>query len=124
MVEIRGVDRVGVSRSSPLLPAPVPVDVKVILIGEPGSFDVPRAWQDPEFLKVFKVHAEFDTTLPLDDEGLRTLRAAGEEARAERGAAPAFSGAWYGSACRAGAAHRRLWGSALGSLRPAQRSLP
>jgi predicted ATP-dependent protease len=69
-LQIRSLDRGRGEASSPLLPAPVPVDVKVVLIGEPGSFDV-LAHQDPEFLKVFKVHAEFDTTIPLDDEGLQ-----------------------------------------------------
>ncbi len=68
LVEIRGVDRLG-EPVSPLLPEPVPIDVKVILIGEPGSYDY-LAYQDSEFLKVFKVHAEFDTTLSLDDDGL------------------------------------------------------
>lgn len=53
-----------------LKPDPIPVDVKVILIGEPDLHDL--LWQfDPDFRKIFKIKSEFDTEMKLSAESVR-----------------------------------------------------
>jgi ATP-dependent Lon protease len=55
----------------PLLnPEPIPVDVKVILLGDPALFYLMDA-EDPDFASLFKVLADFDTTIPRDAQGAR-----------------------------------------------------
>ncbi len=49
--------------SASLRPEPIPVRMKLILIGEPEIFDVLMAL-DPEFAELFTVRAEFDTDVP------------------------------------------------------------
>lgn len=53
-----------------LKPEAIPLDVKVILIGEPGLYNLLDAG-DPDFSDLFKVLADFDATIPRDDEGVR-----------------------------------------------------
>lgn len=60
--------------SSWLKPEAVPADVKVILIGGEGTYDV-LYQADPDFQKLFKLHAEFDSTMPKDAEGIRDYAA-------------------------------------------------
>jgi lon-related putative ATP-dependent protease len=52
-----------------LKPGPIPLDVKVILVGDYGTF---RALQgaDPKFNKIFKVRADFDHEVELTPETL------------------------------------------------------
>ncbi len=63
------------NRESPLGPggwlkpeAPI-ANVKVIMIGGESSYDI-LYQADPDFQKLFKVHAEFDSSMPLDDSAL------------------------------------------------------
>lgn len=49
--------------SASLRPEPIPVRMKLILIGEPEIFDALMAL-DPEFSELFSVRAEFDTDVP------------------------------------------------------------
>lgn len=53
-----------------LKPEAIPLDVKVILIGEPGLYNLLDTG-DPDFSDLFKVLADFDSTIPRDDEGIR-----------------------------------------------------
>ncbi len=53
-----------------LKPEAIPLDVKVILIGEPGLYNL-LDQGDPDFSDLFKVLADFDSTIPRDDEGVR-----------------------------------------------------
>ena len=53
-----------------LKPEPIPVNVKVILIGDPGLYRLLDS-QDPDFPHLFKVLADFDTSLDRDAETLR-----------------------------------------------------
>jgi lon-related putative ATP-dependent protease len=55
-----------------LKPEKIPVDLKVILIGEPQIYDILH-WYDEDFRKIFKVKAEFDPTMPNTDENLDKL---------------------------------------------------
>ncbi len=62
-MEISGYDPFYMMAGSGIKPEPIPVDVKVVLIGEPWVY---RAlWQmDEEFKLIFKVKAEFDSVMP------------------------------------------------------------
>lgn len=53
-----------------LEPEPMPLQVKVVLIGERRIYYLLKAL-DPEFVKLFKVAADFETELVRDDEGTR-----------------------------------------------------
>ncbi|HUX39645.1 MAG TPA: ATP-binding protein [Rectinemataceae bacterium] len=57
-----------------LKPEAVPADVKVILVGGEGTYDA-LYQADPDFQKLFKIHAEFDSTMPRNAEGIRDYRA-------------------------------------------------
>jgi lon-related putative ATP-dependent protease len=59
-------------------------DVKVVMIGGESSYDI-LYQADPDFQKLFKVHAEFDSSMPMDAAALRDyaafcLRVGGDEA--------------------------------------------
>ena len=69
-IEIREYDPGSGTTTGALQPESIPLDTKVVMIGEPGLFDQ-LAHDDPEFLHVFKVHAEFDRTVPANDENRR-----------------------------------------------------
>jgi len=49
-----------------LKPQPVPVDVKVILLGPPFLYHLLQAYEE-DFQKIFKVKADFDVDVPWDD---------------------------------------------------------
>lgn len=53
-----------------LKPEAIPLNVKVILIGEPGLFNLLDT-ADPDFADLFKVLADFETTIPRDEEGVK-----------------------------------------------------
>lgn len=53
-----------------LKPEAIPLNVKVILIGEPGLYNLLDS-ADPDFADLFKLLADFDTTIPRDEEGIR-----------------------------------------------------
>lgn len=53
-----------------LKPDPIEVDLKVVLLGEPGMYYALDA-ADNDFPNLFKVLADFDHTLARDDEGIR-----------------------------------------------------
>jgi predicted ATP-dependent protease len=76
-------------RQPGLKPDPVPVDVKVVLLGEAGVYHALDS-ADPDFPHLFKVLVDFDSTLPRDTRGLGLL--AGVLARIVRDEAlPALS---------------------------------
>ena len=52
-----------------LKPQAIPINVKVILIGDPGLY-MALDRTDPDFGYLFKVLADFDTTIPRDAEGV------------------------------------------------------
>jgi lon-related putative ATP-dependent protease len=71
--EIRVEDlpqRAGYASVRTLAPKPIPLDVKVILIGDSNMYQLLFAY-DPEFRELFKVKADFDYTLGRTDENLR-----------------------------------------------------
>ncbi|SHK31472.1 Lon protease family protein [Thermocrinis minervae] len=48
-------------------PQPVPADIKVVLLGDPLTYHL-LSMYDPEFNRLFKVKAEFDPTVELNQE--------------------------------------------------------
>lgn len=62
-VEVREFDASSGTTTGYLQPEPIPIDVKVVLIGEPGLYEH-LCDSEPQFMQLFKVHAEFDGTVP------------------------------------------------------------
>ena len=56
--------------SSILKPEPIPIDLKVVLIGDPHLYALLDAG-DPDFPNLFKVLSDFDTSLPTGPDTLR-----------------------------------------------------
>ena len=61
--EIQSIDHHTLVPTTPLRPDPVPCDVKVILLGDEELYQN-LAYEDAGFSRLFKVKADFDTTLP------------------------------------------------------------
>ncbi len=57
---------------SGLKPEKIPVKIKVVMTGEPEIYDLLH-WYDEDFRKIFKVKADFDSTMPNTDENVRKL---------------------------------------------------
>ena len=64
-IEITGYDPLYMMAGGGIKPEPIPLDVKVVLIGEPYIYSM--LWRmDEDFKKVFKVKAEFDSVMPFN----------------------------------------------------------
>ncbi len=70
-----------------LKPEAIPVDVKVVIIGGEHSYDF-LYQEDPDFQKLFKVCAEFDSVMPLTDENLGRYVAFIDDFARRRGTLP------------------------------------
>ncbi len=68
-LEIRTPEFLGLFGPIAMKPEPIEVDVKVILIGETGLYDLLYRWEE-DFKTVFKVLAQFDHEMPLARETL------------------------------------------------------
>ena len=64
-LEIREFDQGNGTQSGALQPEAIPIDLKVVLIGEPGVYEQLSA-EDVQFPQIFKIHAEFDGSIPVD----------------------------------------------------------
>lgn len=69
-VELREFDPNTGSTTGTLQPEAIPIDLKVVLIGDPGSYEHLAA-EDPQFRQHFKIHAEFDASIPVNADNLR-----------------------------------------------------
>jgi len=70
-IEITGFDPFYMMAGSGIKPEPIPLDVKVVLVGEPELYHL--LWQlDEDFKKIFKVKAEFDSVMPVNKRNLRS----------------------------------------------------
>lgn len=63
-------ERLGVVAARSMQPAPIPLDVKVILIGQPETYYLMRGY-DEHFGELFKVKAEFDTQMDRTEAATR-----------------------------------------------------
>jgi len=64
-IETRPQSSDGPIIANSLWPQPVPLDVKIILLGSSGVYDS-LYWNDEEFSDLFKVRADFSDTMPRD----------------------------------------------------------
>jgi lon-related putative ATP-dependent protease len=67
-------ERYGFISIKSLKPQPIPLNLKVILIGDPYVYQL-LFTMDMEFNELFKVKAEFDTTMPRTDENAKQYAA-------------------------------------------------
>jgi lon-related putative ATP-dependent protease len=67
-------DRLGLIATKSLKPQPIPLDVKVVLIGQPDLYYLLRAY-DERFSELFKVKADFDTRMDRTEENIRNYAA-------------------------------------------------
>lgn len=63
--------RVGYASVRSLSPKPIPLDAKIILIGDSNMYQLLFAY-DPEFRELFKVKADFDQSMERNDANLRS----------------------------------------------------
>lgn len=68
-LEISNTDPFGLWAAPQLRPAPIPVDIKVILVGDPDIYAALDAYE-PRFATNFKVLADFSDTIRRDDAGM------------------------------------------------------
>jgi lon-related putative ATP-dependent protease len=67
-------ERLGFVTTKSLRPESVPLDAKVVLIGQPAPYHLLYAW-DEDFSELFKVKADFDTSMDRIDENARDYAA-------------------------------------------------
>ncbi len=58
--------------STTLKPEPIPLDIKIIVIGDPRTYQLLYAY-DEEFRKLFKIMADFETTLDRDKDTIEKI---------------------------------------------------
>jgi len=63
-------ERYGFLTTKTISPEPIPLDMKVILIGDPSVFQVLYAY-DPDFSELFKVKADFDLSMERTEENVK-----------------------------------------------------
>jgi predicted ATP-dependent protease len=68
-LEIREFDQGAAAQTGSLQPEAIPLDIKVLLIGEPGVYETLAA-EDAQFPQIFKIHAEFDSTIAVEPKNL------------------------------------------------------
>ena len=68
-VDIQGNDPLYMLSASALKPEPIPIQVRVVVIGDAHSYRILYAL-DPDFRKIFKVKSDFDLVMPREDESI------------------------------------------------------
>lgn len=63
-------EKISFATTKSLRPQPIPLKIKVILVGRPDVFKTLLAY-DEHFYELFKVKADFDTNMPLNEENTR-----------------------------------------------------
>ncbi len=67
-------ERLGFVTTKSLRPEPIPLDAKVVLIGQPASYYLLYTW-DEDFSELFKVKSDFDTRMDRTDGNIRDYAA-------------------------------------------------
>ncbi len=62
-------ERLGMSSTKGLDPEPIPLDVKVVVTGDPSLYTLLYT-EDPDFAPLFKVKAQFDESIPRNPENI------------------------------------------------------
>lgn len=65
-------DPYGFFFSSALKPEKIPIQLRVIMIGDPEIYELLH-WYDEDFRKIFKIKADFDSRMPNNDQNLQKL---------------------------------------------------
>lgn len=65
-------EQYGMMAIASLKPTPVPIDVKVVLIGNPYLYYLMYNY-DEDFGKLFKIHADFDTQMESNDDNIQKM---------------------------------------------------
>ncbi len=68
-IDIQSFDPLYLFSTSATKPEPISVDVRVAVIGDPYSYHI-LYHQDPDFSKIFKVKADFDSVMDRNDESI------------------------------------------------------
>ncbi len=69
-IEITGYDPFYMMAGAGIKPEPIPIDVKVVMIGDPNIYH--QLWAlDEDFKKIFKVKAEFDNVMTLNKRNIK-----------------------------------------------------
>jgi lon-related putative ATP-dependent protease len=68
-IEIQGYDPIFLLAPLSLKPEPIDIDVKVIMVGDPNIYQI-LLQMDPDFEKIFKIKAEFDSVMKNSSENL------------------------------------------------------
>ena len=68
-VDIQGYDPLYLFSTSALKPEPIPVQVRVVVIGDALSYNILYTY-DPDFRKIFKVKSDFDSVMPHSRENI------------------------------------------------------
>ena len=63
-------EKLNLASTKSLTPEPIPLDVKVVLIGDPSTYEL-LFTKDPDFSPLFKVKAHFDETIQRNDQNVR-----------------------------------------------------
>ncbi|HEY9089887.1 MAG TPA: ATP-binding protein [Anaerolineaceae bacterium] len=63
-------ERAGLPVTRTLQPEPIPLDIKIVLIGQPGTYAMMELY-DEDFRELFKVKADFDSTMDRDEQSVR-----------------------------------------------------
>jgi len=70
VLEISSFDPYSMFALATLKPEPIPIDVKVIMIGESDVYKILYDY-DEDFKKIFKVRADFDWVMPLSEDTIK-----------------------------------------------------
>jgi ATP-dependent Lon protease len=70
LLEISATETLSIFPLTSLKPEPIPLDLKVILIGDFNIYSLLYNY-DPDFQKIFKVRADFDWEIPLNQNNLK-----------------------------------------------------
>lgn len=82
----------GIWSTQSLEPEPIPLDVKVVLLGEPMMFYLLSEY-DPDFRELFKAHADFNVRMHRTDETTRDLALLLAQMARDKGLPPLDRGA-------------------------------
>ena len=63
-------ERLGFITTKGLRPAPIPLNTKVVIVGNPSIYQTLFVL-DPEFKELFKVKAEFDSNMDFNDDNVK-----------------------------------------------------
>jgi lon-related putative ATP-dependent protease len=92
LIDIQGNDPMYMFTASALKPEPIPIRVRVVVIGDAYSYRILYGY-DPDFRKIFKVKADFDSVMPRDGESIDRYAKFIRKIQSEEGLLPLDRGA-------------------------------